>query len=313
MKRLNTDVPQEKMYADLLKHDIAVYAAHTNMDIIEDGLNDWFCELLGVKVENYLVKTHERHYKKLAVYIPVEQAEELRKALAQAGAGQQGNYDSTSFTTIGQGRFRPNDSAHPAIGEAGQLEKVQEAKVEVIFPEHLEQKILRAMYAVHPYEEVAYDLFKIDEPTKTWGLGRIGELSEEMPLDTFVAKVKEAFQLDGLRVVRPTEKEVMVKRVAICGGSGEKFYPHALFILLAIFITIQHRTCRAQVLQPLIRDIISNHCAKRSLSKNLNLGKKKRIGLLTSLFLKQIPTHFNLTKRREFYVRKSFTSFFTLC
>ncbi len=81
--------------------------------------------------------------------------------MAQAGAGQQGNYDSTSFT-ISQGRFRPNDSAHPAIGEAGQLEKVQEAKVEVIFPEHLEQKILRAMYAVHPYEEVAYDLFKMD-------------------------------------------------------------------------------------------------------------------------------------------------------
>lgn len=237
VKRLNTDVPQEKMYADLLKHDIAVYAAHTNMDIIEDGLNDWFCELLGVKVENYLVKTHERHYKKLAVYIPVEQAEELRKALAQAGAGQQGNYDSTSFTTIGQGRFRPNDSAHPAIGEAGQLEKVQEAKVEVIFPEHLEQKILRAMYAVHPYEEVAYDLFKIDEPTKTWGLGRIGELSEEMPLDTFVAKVKEAFQLDGLRVVRPTEKEVMVKRVTICGGSGEKFYPHALSQKADVYIT----------------------------------------------------------------------------
>ncbi len=237
VKRLNTDNPQEKMYADLLKHDIAVYAAHTNMDIIEDGLNDWFCELLGVNVENYLVKTHERQYKKLAVYIPVEYAEELRAALAQAGAGEQGNYDHTSFTSIGQGRFRPNDSANPTIGKAGNIEKVQEAKVEVIFPENLEKKVLQAMITVHPYEKVAYDLFSIDEPTESWGIGRVGELAEELPFDVFVAKVKDAFQLEGLRVVRPFGDQRMVKRVAICGGSGEKFYPHALAQKADVYIT----------------------------------------------------------------------------
>ncbi len=135
------------MYADLLKHDIAVYSAHTNMDIIEDGLNDWFCELLGVKVENYLAKTHERHYKKLGVYIPVEQAGELRKALAQAGAGQQGNYDSTSFTRSAKDAFVQMIQLTLQSVKLVKLEKVQEAKVEVIFPEHLEQKVLRAMYA----------------------------------------------------------------------------------------------------------------------------------------------------------------------
>lgn len=237
VKRLTTDNPQEKMYADLLKHEIAVYAAHTNMDIINDGLNDWFCEKLAIKVDNYLLKTHERHYKKLAVYVPIDDAEKLRIALAQAGAGKQGNYECTSFTAMGEGRFRPTEGADPAIGENGQLEKVDEAKVEVIFPEHLEKEILATMYRVHPYEEVAFDLFPINEPVESWGIGRVGELSDAMPVETFIEHVKEAFQLEGLRVVRPTFDNMMVKRIAICGGSGEKFYPHALAQKADVYIT----------------------------------------------------------------------------
>ena len=140
VKRLVTDQPQEKMYADLLKHDIAVYAAHTNMDIIWDGLNDWFCELLGIEVESYLVKTHEIHYKKLAVYVPVDHAQKMREVLAAAGAGTQGDYTGTSFTSIGHGRFTPEAGAQPAIGKVGKTEQVQEAKVEVILPETIESR-----------------------------------------------------------------------------------------------------------------------------------------------------------------------------
>ncbi|WP_165006055.1 MULTISPECIES: Nif3-like dinuclear metal center hexameric protein [unclassified Enterococcus] len=238
VKRLTTDHPQEKMYADLLKHDIAVYAAHTNMDIIWDGLNDWFCELLGIKVENYLVKTHEIHYKKLAVYVPVDHAADMREALAAAGAGKQGDYEETSFTSIGQGRFRPEQGARPAIGEIGHREQVQEAKVEVILPENLEHQVIEAMREAHPYEEPAFDLFRIDAPIQHFGLGRIGELSSAISLDEFASKVKEAFQLEGLRVVRPaSQQEQLVKRIAICGGSGEKFYPHALAQQADVYIT----------------------------------------------------------------------------
>ncbi|MBF8808103.1 MAG: Nif3-like dinuclear metal center hexameric protein [Enterococcus lacertideformus] len=237
IKRLVTDHPQEKMYADLLKHEIAVYAAHTNMDIIEDGLNDWLCEKLAINTENYLVKTHERHYKKLAVYVPGQVAGKLRVALAEAGAGKQGNYDYTSFTSIGEGQFRPNKEATPTLGKNGELTKVTEAKIEVIFPENLEKQVLEAMYRVHPYEEVAFDLFSITEPVETWGIGRIGELSESVPLETFIDKVKEAFQLEGLRVVRPNFDDKMIKRVAICGGSGEKFYPNALAQKADVYIT----------------------------------------------------------------------------
>ncbi|OTP12543.1 YbgI/family dinuclear metal center protein [Enterococcus sp. 10A9_DIV0425] len=238
VKRLVTDSPQEKMYADLLKHDIAVYAAHTNMDIIEDGLNDWFCEELGLEVKGYLVKTHERIYKKLISYIPVADAPRLRAALAKAGAGEQGDYDSTSYTSIGQGRFRPKTGANPTIGKIGQEEQVQEAKVEVIFPETIEHQVLQAMYQNHPYEVPAFDLFAIESPLKTWGLGRIAELPKPQTLDAFAAHVKKVFQLDGLRVVRPSETEPeMIKRVAICGGSGEKFYPYALKQQADVYIT----------------------------------------------------------------------------
>ncbi|MGX7172561.1 Nif3-like dinuclear metal center hexameric protein [Enterococcus ratti] len=237
VKRLTTDTPQEKMYTELLKHEIAVYAAHTNMDIVEDGLNDWFCEKLAIKVENYLLKTHEHYYKKLAVYVPTQAAETLRTALAEAGAGIQGNYDCTSFTSMGEGRFRPIKQAEPAIGKKGQLTQVEEAKVEVIFPEKLEKQVLEAMDRVHPYEEVAFDLFSLNQPVQTWGIGRIGELSEAMPLEIFLKIVKEAFQLDGLRVVCPDSDNLVVKRVAICGGSGEKFYPYALAQKADVYIT----------------------------------------------------------------------------
>ncbi|GMB99780.1 Nif3-like dinuclear metal center hexameric protein [Enterococcus thailandicus] len=238
IKQLTTDEPQEKMYTDLLKHDIAVYAAHTNMDIIWDGLNDWFCERLGIQVENYLVKTHEVGYKKLAVYLPVEDATIMREALANAGAGQLGEYSGASFTSVGQGRFTPSQQAHPAIGTSGKAEKVQEAKVEVVFPETIEKTILQVMREHHPYEEIAYDLFSIDAPAQSFGLGRVGTLPKQLDLTTFIEKVKIALQVDDLRVVVPSQlTEPRVQRIAICGGSGEKFYPSALKQGADVYIT----------------------------------------------------------------------------
>ena len=150
--RLTTDDVQTKMYADLIKHDIAVYAAHTNMDIISNGLNDWFCEALEVFDTDYLVHTHTVKMKKLAVYIPQSDAKKMRQVLAEAGAGIQGNYHATSFTLNGTGRFTPNDDAQPTIGTANVPEQVQESKIEVIFPETRQTEIVAAMVKAHPYE-----------------------------------------------------------------------------------------------------------------------------------------------------------------
>lgn len=236
VKRLDTDNAQTKMYADLLKHDIAVFAAHTNMDIIENGLNDWFCELLGIKETTYLTKTHTIAYKKLAVYTPVEDAANMRKVLGQAGAGLQGDYTNTSYSLIGTGRFTPNTGANPALGTIGKEESVQEAKIEVIFPETIETIVIQAMLAAHPYEEPAYDVYQIENITKEYGLGRVGNLKEALPLSEFVKSIKNKFDLDGLRIVADDETK-LIQRVAICGGSGEKFFRDAIKKRADVYIT----------------------------------------------------------------------------
>ncbi|WP_207694868.1 YbgI/family dinuclear metal center protein [Enterococcus sp. DIV0212c] len=236
VKRLDTDNFQTKMYADLLKHDIAVFAAHTNMDIIDNGLNDWFCELLEINDTTYLTKTHTISYKKLAVFVPIDDAANMRKVLGQAGAGMQGDYTNTSYSLIGTGRFTPAVGANPAIGTIGEEESVQEAKIEVIFPETIQANVIQAMLAAHPYEEPAYDVYQIENITKDYGLGRIGNLAKALPLKDFVTIIKEKFALDGLRIVAEDETK-MIQRVAICGGSGEKFYPDAIKKQADVYIT----------------------------------------------------------------------------
>ncbi|WP_375179962.1 Nif3-like dinuclear metal center hexameric protein [Enterococcus rotai] len=236
VKRLDTDNFQTKMYADLLKHDIAVFAAHTNMDIIENGLNDWFCDLLGIEDTTYLTKTHTVAYKKLAVFVPVNHAAKMRKALGEAGAGTQGDYTNTSYSMIGTGRFTPATDANPTIGTVGEEAAVQEAKIEVIFPETIQANVIQAMLAAHPYEEPAYDFYPIENITKEYGLGRVGNLAKALPLKEFVAFVKEKFALDGIRIVAEDETK-LVQRIAICGGSGEKFFRDALKNQADVYIT----------------------------------------------------------------------------
>lgn len=237
IKRLTPDTPQNAMYLDLVKHDIAVYAAHTNMDIIDGGLNDWFCEALDVKVDHYLRKTHEVALKKLVVFTPVEAAEAMRQALGDAGAGTIGAYHHASFSTKGDGRFTPTIHANPTIGEANQAEIVEEERIEVVYPENIEAKLLKAMYQTHPYEEPAYDLLSLDNQSKTYGLGRVGNLAEPMALPDFIEKVKVAFDLTDVRLIEADDSPRMIQRVAICGGSGEKFYLDALRQKADVYLT----------------------------------------------------------------------------
>lgn len=237
VSRLSSDDPQEKMLMELIKHDIAVYAAHTNMDIIDDGLNDWFCELLGIQAETFLHQTHQVKMKKLAVFVPVDQAGHIRSVLAKAGAGQQGDYSNTSYSLIGTGRFIPQANAHPAIGAVGKETQVQEAKIEVIFPETITSKVVDAMIQAHPYEEPAYDLYTLDNLPKVYGIGRVGNLPKPVDFDVFVDDVKKAFNLDCLRVIKPIHAKKYVQRIAICGGSGQSFYTDALNAQADVYIT----------------------------------------------------------------------------
>lgn len=229
-------VPQNQMYAELLKHGITVYAAHTNLDSAQGGMNDWLADKLGLQDTMPLLGPLAEKIYKLAVFVPVENAAQLRVGLAAAGAGQIGEYSGCSFSVQGTGRFTPGQAATPAIGSVGQAESVPEEKVEVVFPARLKSQILAAMRANHPYEEIVFDLYAIEDSGPQYGMGRVGNLEHPITVADLAAKCKQIFEINGLRLVSPDPQQV-VSRVAVLGGSGAKFYPQAQAAGAEVYIT----------------------------------------------------------------------------
>lgn len=237
LKNLSRDTSQNKMFHDLIKHDITVYAAHTNLDITENGMNDWLAEAVGIENTEIMTETQRVYYKKLAVMVPPENAAEVREALTSAGAGQIGtNYVKCSYTLEGTGRFTPVRGADPTIGEIGEKEQLTEVKVEVVVPNRLVDAVVQALIKAHPYEEPAFDVYTIENLHDNYGLGRVGNLAEPLPFKEFAQKVKSVFNVPGLRYITADENK-LVERVAICGGDGGKFYADALKKQADVYIT----------------------------------------------------------------------------
>lgn len=234
LKAIATETPAGRLIEKLIKHDIAVYAAHTNLDVANGGVNDLLAEALQLKNTEVLYPTFETKLKKLVVYAPEENEEELKQALGKAGAGAIGNYSHCSFSTSGIGQFLPGEAANPHIGQMGQLESVNEVRIETIFPEHLEKKILSAMFKAHPYEEVAYDIYALENKGEILGLGRIGEI-QELSLAEFAEHVKQCLDVKGVRVVG--DMTAKVKRVAVLGGDGNKYFTSAKFKGADVYVT----------------------------------------------------------------------------
>ena len=201
LQKIATDQASGRIVEKLIKHDIALYVAHTNLDVAEGGVNDWLAEALGLQNTKVLVPTHEQTLKKLAVFVPLEAEMSVKEALGNAGAGHIGNYSHCTFAAKGTGTFLPGDGTNPHIGSSGKLEAVSEVRIETVFPAELERKVVQAMIKAHPYEEVAYDIYELANEIPSLGLGRIGELQEEMTLEAFALHAKEAFDVESLRVV----------------------------------------------------------------------------------------------------------------
>lgn len=225
LKKLMTDEPNGKIIEKLIKHDIAVYAAHTNLDVTTGGVNDLLADALGLQQTSVLVPTYEEKLKKLAVFVPESHEEEMLHALGDTGAGAIGQYSHCTFSTSGTGRFLPGEGAEPYIGRKGKIEAVSELKIETIYPAHLERKVIQAMKKAHPYEEPAYDLYTLSVNEEPLGLGRIGELPKALTLKEFAMHVKRVFDLEGVRVVGNLDEKV--KKVAVLGGDGNKYFRHA--------------------------------------------------------------------------------------
>ncbi|RDW19213.1 Nif3-like dinuclear metal center hexameric protein [Oceanobacillus arenosus] len=221
VKRINLDTPQGRTIHKLLSHQITVYAAHTNLDAANGGVNDMLCDLLGIQSRKNLIEVKSGNLYKIAVYVPISHADDVRNAMSEAGAGHIGDYSHCTFQAKGKGTFKPLEGTNPYIGTKGELEFVDEVKIETIAQEERLTTIVNQLIAAHPYEEVAYDIFHLKNEGEAFGIGRIGTLSATMKLRDLCEHVKTTLEVPNMRVIGDLDKQV--RKIAILGGSGEKY------------------------------------------------------------------------------------------
>ncbi len=223
-----------RLVADSIRADIAVYAAHTNLDRARGGLNDWLAQRLDI-CDPQPLQAGAGGLTRLVVYVPCGYEGPVAAALFAAGAGQVGNYDRSSFGVAGSGTFRPLAGSAPFIGQSEVTEQVREFRLETIVPRERLAKVVDRMLRAHPYEEPAYDLISLDNRRSDVGLGRIGVLAEPLSLSAFIERVKERLAIDTLRVAGPEDK--LVRKVALCGGSGASLLNEAARLGADVLVT----------------------------------------------------------------------------
>ena len=215
----------ERSLIKAIKNDIAIYAAHTNLDSVTGGVNSKICEKLQLN-NCKILQPANGQLKKLVTFIPVEHSQKIREAIFNAGAGKIGNYDSCGFATEGEGSFRGNENSNPFVGEKGEIHSEKEIRFETIFPAYLQGKVIQALLNAHPYEEVAYDIYSLENKFDKVGMGMIGSLAEPKPEKEFLIQLKNTF---NTRVIKHTAlKGKDVKKVAVCGGSGSFLLEQAI-------------------------------------------------------------------------------------
>lgn len=224
----------EKTIIKAIKNDIAIYAYHTNLDNVKEGVNYKIATKLGLKNLSIL-SPKSNNLIKLETYCPKENTNAILNALEKAGAGAIGAYSGCSFTSIGEGRFTGNAASNPTIGTPNQAEKVEESKIEVLVPKHLQNTVLQALKTSHPYEEVAYFLHAISNVNQDIGSGMIGELKEEIDLYQFFDFIKEEFEVKTIKHTASTKNKI--KRIAVCGGSGSFLIQNAINAKADLFIS----------------------------------------------------------------------------
>lgn len=234
LKKINGKNYVERVVMKAVKNDIAIYACHTNFDNIQDGVNKKICEKLGL-INYKILSPKTKILRKLITFCPVEKAEKVRTAIFKAGAGSIGNYDECSFNVEGFGTFRGNKKTNPFVGKKGKQHHEKELRIETVFPAHLESRILKALFENHPYEEVAYDIYPLENKHIQTGSGMMGELEKEENEVDFLKRVKKVMNAHLIRHTKLLGTKV--KNVAVCGGSGSFLLSDAVFEKVDVFIT----------------------------------------------------------------------------
>lgn len=215
----------ERIVIKAIQHNLSIYAIHTNLDNVSNGVNGWFAKRLGLNNCQVLMPKEDTHFK-LISYVPVTHTETLLQALFNAGAGNIGEYSEASFRSTGIGTFKGSTQSNPTIGKPGVKEEVAEDRIEVILPRYLEQTIISTLQHHHPYEEVAYELVPIVNKVRTIGAGLVGTLPNAVSEEDFLQALKQTF---GCSVIKHTALTGhKVKKVAVCGGAGSFLIPSAI-------------------------------------------------------------------------------------
>ena len=234
LKRITANEPIADMLISCIKRDIAVYAIHTNLDNILSGVNGEIASRIGLEHSRVLAPLQGTH-RKLAYYVPKAHAEKTRNALFDAGSGMIGQYDQCSFNQDGEGTFRALEGANPFVGSVGSQHVEKESKVEMLYPTHLEARILQTLKENHPYETVAYHIQPLGNSFKEIGGGLIGSLKEPIAEAEFLALIKREFQTGTIRHSPFTGRSIQT--VALCGGSGKYMINNALRENADVFLT----------------------------------------------------------------------------
>ncbi|WP_413999199.1 Nif3-like dinuclear metal center hexameric protein [Flavobacterium sp. W1B] len=224
----------ERAIIKAIKNDIAIYAVHTALDNHQDGVNKIFCDALGLMNTKILIPK-QNFIRKLITYTIAENAEKVRNALFDAGAGNIGNYEDCSFNSKGIGTYMGNEHSNPQLGERFEFVESEEIKIEVTFEKHLETKILKALFSHHVYEEVAYEIYDLQNQHQNIGLGMIGEFETPLNETDFLSLVKDKMQSDGIRHSAFIGKPI--KKVAVLGGSGSYAIKNAIMAGADAFLT----------------------------------------------------------------------------
>ncbi|MDH5608989.1 MAG: Nif3-like dinuclear metal center hexameric protein [Cyclobacteriaceae bacterium] len=234
VKKINNSHWVDRCIYLAIRHDIAIYAIHTNLDNVGSGVNHKIAQILGL-IDLKILSPRQNTLSKLVTFVPKDHAKKVLDALYQAGAGTIGNYDHCSFTTDGTGTFRPNEKADPYLGQAHVDESVNENRIEILFPTHLQNTVISSLHQSHPYEEVAYYLTPLANAHQEVGSGMTGQLPTPVAASEFLLHLKKKMNVSVIRhtrLCRPT-----IQKVALCGGSGSFLLSKAIAAEADIFIT----------------------------------------------------------------------------
>ncbi|MES2829134.1 MAG: Nif3-like dinuclear metal center hexameric protein [Bacteroidota bacterium] len=234
LKKITGKTYVERVVLKAIRNNIALYAIHTNLDHVKHGVNGVICKRLGLKNVTIL-KPRENLLKKLVTFCPADMADIVRTSLFNAGAGAIGNYSECSFNVEGTGTFNAGEGTDPYVGEPGKLHLESEVRIETVFLAQQERKVILALLESHPYEEVAYDIYSLENKMATVGAGMVGWLDEGMDSIEFLKLVKDRMDATVVRHTKLLPKKI--RKVAVCGGSGSFLLQQAISVGADAFVT----------------------------------------------------------------------------